>query len=219
MNSDLIISMTSTPIWSELEDMIKVIDLGNEAARAEIARLEEALADQKRISQHEADCCEAAKEKIELLEKHAKTLADAIENFLGCFDAAISEGLLEVVSNTPDDRLKDLLERRILTHATLPAEEALHAYKSNDKKSYCTDERPCINCFADQGPCLGPYKSTAKPDHAEALAAALEQARNGLQWYQDTYPQATSGADDDAMATIDAALAAYNGNKGGADHV
>jgi len=27
----------------------------------------------------------------------------------------------------------------------------------NEKK--CTEERPCINCFADSGPCLGPMKT------------------------------------------------------------
>ena len=25
----------------------------------------------------------------------------------------------------------------------------------------CSDERPCINCYSDQGDCLGPYKQKA----------------------------------------------------------
>lgn len=41
----------------------------------------------------------------------------------------------------------------------------------------------------------------------DKLHAALETARNGLAWYQDTYPGAASGCDDEAMAEIDAALA------------
>lgn len=40
-----------------------------------------------------------------------------------------------------------------------------------------------------------------------ATRDALEAARNGLQWYRDTYPEADSGADDEMMAQIDAALA------------
>ncbi|CAN5649135.1 hypothetical protein BH10PSE18_BH10PSE18_14970 [soil metagenome] len=37
--------------------------------------------------------------------------------------------------------------------------------------------------------------------------AALEAARNGLQWYRDAYPEADSGADDEMMALIEEALA------------
>lgn len=47
----------------------------------------------------------------------------------------------------------------------------------------------------------------AAPD----LLAALEEARNGLKWYQDTYPVAVSGCDDEAMARIDAALTQTTG--------
>ena len=41
-----------------------------------------------------------------------------------------------------------------------------------------------------------------------ALVEALKRARNGLQWYRDAYPEADSGADDEMLAEIDAALAA-----------
>lgn len=40
-----------------------------------------------------------------------------------------------------------------------------------------------------------------------ALVQALDTAKNGLLWYQDTYPQEVNGCDDEAMAQIDAALA------------
>ena len=44
------------------------------------------------------------------------------------------------------------------------------------------------------------------------MCAALETARNGLQWYQDTYPDAASGCNDEAMAEIEAAIAGRNHN-------
>lgn len=49
-----------------------------------------------------------------------------------------------------------------------------------------------------------------------SLAEVLEAARNGLQWYRDTYPEADSGADDEMMAQIDAALAAAPAQQAGA---
>lgn len=50
---------------------------------------------------------------------------------------------------------------------------------------------------------------TAQPDQVNAmLVEALEEARNGLAWYQAMYPAATDGSDDEAMERIDAALAA-----------
>lgn len=45
------------------------------------------------------------------------------------------------------------------------------------------------------------------------LMEALQEARTGLAWYQDNYPEAANGSDDEAMARIDAALA---GSEGGA---
>lgn len=46
----------------------------------------------------------------------------------------------------------------------------------------------------------------ATQDQREHLRAALEMARNGLLWYQDRYPAEVNGCDDEAMATIAAAL-------------
>lgn len=39
---------------------------------------------------------------------------EVIEYVVGCFDAAIVEGLIEILATTQDDRLKDLIERRLL---------------------------------------------------------------------------------------------------------
>ena len=49
---------------------------------------------------------------------------------------------------------------------------------------------------------------TAQPVQVNAmLVEALEEARNGLAWYQAMYPAATDGSDDEAMERIDAAIA------------
>ena len=40
----------------------------------------------------------------------------------------------------------------------------------------------------------------------EQALDALEAAKNGLLWYQDTYPDATNDSDDEAMGKIDSAL-------------
>lgn len=47
----------------------------------------------------------------------------------------------------------------------------------------------------------------AAPD----LLEALELARNGLLWFVDMQPQNRSGADDEGMAQIDAAIAKATG--------
>ena len=43
------------------------------------------------------------------------------------------------------------------------------------------------------------------------LLAALEDARNGIRWYQDRCPEAVDGSDDEAAARIDAAIAKATG--------
>lgn len=40
----------------------------------------------------------------------------------------------------------------------------------------------------------------------EQMLDALEAAKNGLLWYQDTYPDATNDSDGEAMGKIDSAL-------------
>jgi hypothetical protein len=46
------------------------------------------------------------------------------------------------------------------------------------------------------------------------LRAALEAARNGLQWYRDKHPEDDSGADDEMMAQIDEALSTPHHERG-----
>ncbi|VTU32098.1 hypothetical protein H4CHR_02942 [Variovorax sp. PBS-H4] len=43
------------------------------------------------------------------------------------------------------------------------------------------------------------------------LINLLQQAQNGLRWYQDMHPDNASGADDELHAEIDAAIAAHQG--------
>lgn len=45
-------------------------------------------------------------------------------------------------------------------------------FENTDKEteqSTCTDERPCVNCFSDQGECLGPYVPEIFPGTMSAL--------------------------------------------------
>lgn len=51
-------------------------------------------------------------------------------------------------------------------------------------------------------------------DHYLEVLEALEEARTGLAWYQDRYPEAQDGSDDEAMARIDAAIAKAVGQEG-----
>ncbi len=50
----------------------------------------------------------------------------------------------------------------------------------------CSDERPCINCFSDQGDCLGPYKQkTHKEKDVEAVRNLPHQGSYKLLWCED----------------------------------
>ena len=41
-------------------------------------------------------------------------LVSAVREVIGCFDAAFAEGLQEALAETTDERLKDLVERRLM---------------------------------------------------------------------------------------------------------
>lgn len=41
-------------------------------------------------------------------------LKEVIAEVKGCFNAAIAEGLIEALAETTDERLKDLIERRVM---------------------------------------------------------------------------------------------------------
>lgn len=67
------------------------------------------------------DELEAAEKRIaELLSENAG-LNNSVENAAGCINAAYAEGLIDVLSESNDDRLVDLVKRRLL-FAYLPVE-------------------------------------------------------------------------------------------------
>lgn len=49
---------------------------------------------------------------------------EALREIIGCFDAAEAEGLSQALAETTDERLKDLIERRVM-HALYAAQKAL----------------------------------------------------------------------------------------------
>lgn len=55
-----------------------------------------------------------AQDTIRELEFSNRLLRDACNEVVGCFNAAEVEGLQEALSNTTDERLKDLVERRLM---------------------------------------------------------------------------------------------------------
>jgi hypothetical protein len=72
-----------------------------------VKALEEALAKQE----EQTDC-----------DKQGETVGDLAEYVIGCFRAAEFEGLQEALAETTDERLKDLVERRLM-HAFYKAQE------------------------------------------------------------------------------------------------
>lgn len=79
----------------------------------------------------------------------------------------------------------------------------LEGYLLKDKLhigKLCSDERPCINCFADSGECLGPYKAAPKT-HIERMTeekAALDEKLNALKAFL-----AKIGTDEAPLLTDD----------------
>jgi hypothetical protein len=89
-----------------------------------------------------------------------------------------------------------------------------------------TERAGCFQILSDPNPTLAnvlctrtPWPERADEMRANArliaaapdLLAALEEARTGLQWYRDSFPEATDGSDDEAMTRIDAAIAKATG--------
>lgn len=63
----------------------------------------------------ETDCDPSGTIRSEMIQRdHAELLEARLIEVKGCFDAAICEGLNEVLAETSDERLKDIVERRLL---------------------------------------------------------------------------------------------------------
>lgn len=62
---------------------------------------------------------------------------------------------------TQDDLVSSLQAGGKVEEAGAEVEEAQAATRT------CSDERPCINCYADQGDCLGPAPETVRAREAD----------------------------------------------------
>ena len=71
----------------------------------------------------------AAKEYLAALEQEPVNQMLLAEEVIGCFRAAEIEGLQEALAETTDERLKDLVERRLM-HALYAAEQAAQKGKA-----------------------------------------------------------------------------------------
>ncbi len=85
-------------------------------------------------------------------------------------------------------------------------DEAADALEASEPAT-CTDERPCLPCYLANGPCEAPHPSPVN----QMLVEALEVARYYLVWYSKELPGYVTEADHEALAQIDAALAAAKG--------
>lgn len=69
----------------------------------------------------------------------------------------------------------------------------------------CSDERPCINCYADQGECLGPAPETIRSHAARVDEAMVERAVAAYRRTTHAMPQTQH---DRMRAALEAALSA-----------
>ena len=63
---------------------------------------------------HASKALREARAAIERQSVPADASGSLLGEIVGCFDAAIDEGLFEAIDTTTDERLKDLLQRRIM---------------------------------------------------------------------------------------------------------
>ena len=67
------------------------------------------------------DHCEELQAQITKLTSENAALKGSVENAAGCINAAYAEGLVDAIAESSDERLVDLVKRRLL-HAYLPVE-------------------------------------------------------------------------------------------------
>ena len=69
---------------------------------------------------------------------------------IACFDAAIAEGLFDAINETKDERLKDLLERRVMCayYAAIGPTKRISPSQPQVQEplDYCTDPYNCRRC-------------------------------------------------------------------------
>lgn len=87
--------------------------------------------------------------------------ANTLGEFIGCFDAAIAEGLYEAIAETSDERLKDLLERRVM-----------HAYYKAIGPTHPQASEPAPSTAGEL-----PERDTSKPAEAQGLFRKFDVTR------------------------------------------
>ena len=107
-----------------------------------------------------------------------------VDQAAGCFDAAYAEGLAEALAETNDERLKDLVERRLL-HAYYAAQ---HASPPEAATAEATGKAPASVPSEAAGKCLSFFASVIKSGEswspiceqmlADARAALAAQPRS-----------------------------------------
>lgn len=98
----------------------------------------------------------------------------------------------------PIERLSDAARNEAMTDFnTRPTPE------TDAMINWCADRCWPVNT-APLRQCLDSHEKLEK--QRDVLLEALQEVRWGLLWYQNSFPAATDGSDDEAMARIDAAI-------------
>ena len=74
-------------------------------------------------------------------ENPVQTATNAFNVIIGCFEAAEVEGLREILANTQDERLKDLVERRLM-YAYYTAQETLEKFQHSGSDEQLEETTP-----------------------------------------------------------------------------
>lgn len=118
---------------------------------------------------------------IRELEFSNRLLRGACNEVVGCFDAAEAEGLQEALANTTDERLKDLVERRLMyalyacqsLASAPPAPQAEPAHKSDIE----TDCEPAPQEVVEH--------QTPAPQAEDDSAASVNDTSPAIAWASD----------------------------------
>lgn len=119
----------------------------------------------------------ALRNERDVLAAQVKIQRAALEEIDGCFEAALAEGLLEAIVETPDVRLRDLLNRRLLPArgtavGALSATPALPASPPDDWQVANDELRSMRDAALDKAFDLAALVRVLRDALAAAIAAA-----------------------------------------------